>query len=356
MQEITVTAREAGQRMDKLLGKYLKEAPKSFLYKMLRKKNITLNGKKADGSEKLQEGDAIRIFFSRETLEKFMGVQSSAEENGQADLSGQQSLSALGEKQNRKFPKEQELFGPLEIIYEDEQALFVNKPAGMLSQKADSTDISLVEYVTEYLLNSGQLTRAELLSFRPGICNRLDRNTSGLVAAGKTVAGLQQLGKLFHDRTVHKYYLCAVRGQITEPEYVEGYLKKHERTNQVEIFREPVKEGQQIKTEYHPLCQGRNMTLLEVKLITGRSHQIRAHLASQGHPLAGDTKYGNLRFNDYFRKKYGLKHQLLHAYRMEFPVLEGALEGLSEKTLWAGPPELFQKILEREFPDYTVKG
>ncbi len=332
MQEITVTAREAGQRLDKLLGKYLKEAPKSFLYKMLRKKNITLNGKKADGSEKLQEGDAIRLFFSQETLEKFMGTQLPEAEKCSGDL---------GET--------------LKIVYEDEQVLFVNKPVGMLSQKAAPTDISLVEYVTEYLLESGQLTRAELLCFRPGICNRLDRNTSGLVAAGKTVAGLQQLGKLFHDRTMHKYYLCTVRGQITESRYVEGYLKKCERTNQVEIFREPVKEGQLIRTEYYPLCQGRNMTLLEVKLITGRSHQIRAHLASQGHPLAGDTKYGNLRFNDYFRKKYGLKHQLLHAYRIEFPGLEGVLENLSGKTLYAEPPELFQTILESEFPDYAVK-
>lgn len=338
MQEMIVTAREAGQRLDKLLAKYLREAPKSFLYKMLRKKNITLNGKKAEGSEKLQEGDTVRIFFSPETLEKFTGGSLQKEAPPLFPESGGLSLA------DTEIPS-----GNLEIVYEDDQVLFVNKPAGMLSQKAAPLDLSLVEYVTAYLLSSGQLTREELMGFRPGICNRLDRNTSGLVAAGKTVAGLQQLSRLFHDRTMHKYYLCVVRGQITEADYVEGYLKKQERTNQVEIFREPVKDGQFIKTAYRPLCQGRNMTLLEVELITGRSHQIRAHLASEGHPLAGDTKYGLPRFNDYFRKNYGLKHQLLHAYRMEFPRLEGALEALSGKTVFAEVPEVFQKILEREF-------
>ena len=189
MKEIIITSREAGQRLDKYLGKYLREAPKSFIYKMLRKKNITLNGKKADGSEKVQEQDVVRLYFAEDTLNKFTGIK---------------------EKQDRKiWPCRK-----LDIIYEDEQVCLINKPAGMLSQKAKPEDVSLVEYFIGYLLQSGQITEQELARFQPSVCNRLDRNTSGIVAAGKTMAGLQELSRLFHDRTMHKYYRCLVKGQI----------------------------------------------------------------------------------------------------------------------------------------------
>ena len=322
MKLITVNQNEAGQRLDKLLAKYLNQAPKSFFYKMLRKKNITLNGKKAVGNERLQVGDEIRLFLSEETIAGF-----------------------TEEKKEVRIQQSQ-----FDIVYEDEHILLVNKPAGMLSQKASPTDVSLVEHVISYLLESGQFTGEELKSFRPGICNRLDRNTSGLVAAGKSLAGLQAMNELFKFRTLHKYYRCIVAGTLSKEQRIKGWLWKNEKTNQVQIYREEHKDALPICTEYVPLqkldIDGKHCTYLEVNLITGRSHQIRAHLASIGHPLIGDTKYGDPKVNAYFRKQYGLKYQLLHAYRLEFPVLSGTLERLSEQSFTAPLPRKFQEILK----------
>ena len=171
MKSITVNKNEAGQRLDKLLGKYLNLAGKGFLYKMMRKKNIVLNGKKCDGSEKLAEGDEIKLFLADETIEKFSEVKI------------------------QKVKKTK-----LHIIYEDEHVLLINKPSGMLSQKAKEQDESLVEYLIDYLLDSGKLTKEDLRSFRPSVCNRLDRNTSGLVAAGCSLAGLQKLSAMLSLR------------------------------------------------------------------------------------------------------------------------------------------------------------
>lgn len=328
MKEIVITSLEAGQRMDKLLGKYLKEAPKSFLYKMMRKKNITLNGKKAEGAEKLQEGDVIRLYFSPETLEKFSGVKEGSPSPG-------------GGKQ---YP-----YRKLEILYEDEQVLFVNKPAGMLTQKARPEDLSLVEYLIGYLLREQAVTIRDLEHFRPSVCNRLDRNTSGVVAAGKTVAGLQELGKMFHDRTMEKYYRCVVVGELKEGSRLEGYLTKDGAKNQVRIWREKVADAQPICTEYRPIGWGKGLTLLEVKLVTGRSHQIRAHLSSIGHPILGDTKYGDEKWNRYAARTYGVRCQLLHSQRMEMPKLTGILAPLSERVITAGMPDTFRRVLEGEF-------
>lgn len=344
MKELIVSPREAGQRLDRLLGKYLKEAPKSFLYKMLRKKNITLNGKKADGSEKLQEQDVIRLFFSEETLEKFTGAAGCRAKAGAAQGADQ------GADQGQSYP-----FCPLDILYEDDHILLINKPAGMLSQKAKPQDVSLVEYLIGYMQKNGEITKEELRRFRPSVCNRLDRNTSGIVAAGKTMAGLQGLSALFHDRTMHKYYRCLVKGQIKQSCYLEGYLKKDGGSNQVEISNCPLEGAQPIKTRYVPVAANSKMTLLEVELITGRSHQIRAHLASIGHPLAGDTKYGDRKFNEYFRQKYGLNYQLLHSFRLKMPKLTGALAPVSERTFTAKLPGYFQDILESELGDDILR-
>ena len=182
MRLLTVGTNEAGQRLDKLLAKYLNQAGKGFLYKMLRKKNITLNGKKCDGSERLKEGDEIRLFLADETIEKFSGSR--------------EPLSPTASKQPAG--------PPLSIVYEDDHILLLNKPVGILSQKAKETDISMVEMVISYLLDSGQLREEELKTFRPSVCNRLDRNTSGLIAAGKTLAGLQMLSHVLKDRTIQK--------------------------------------------------------------------------------------------------------------------------------------------------------
>ncbi len=324
MKEIVIRENESGQRLDKFLAKYMSLAPKSFFYKMLRKKNITLNGKKAQGNEHLKKGDMVKLFFSDETIEKFTQKQS-------------------------VYKKKE-----LDILYEDGHTLFINKPVGMLSQKAKPSDQSLVEYLTAYLLDSGQLTEEELRTFHPSVCNRLDRNTSGIVAAGKTLAALQTLGTMFRERSVKKYYLCLVCGAVSGEKKIRAFLTKDGRTNRVTVERKKgtrnngadIPDGKEsfIETEYRALRSDGEVTLLEVHLITGKTHQIRAHLASEGHPIIGDYKYGNREVNDRFRRKYGLTSQLLHSYRLCFPECDGELAALSGKEIKAPVPELFRKI------------
>ena len=312
MQKITVSANEAGQRLDKLLGKYLSNAPMSFVYKMLRKKNIKLNGKKAQGNEKLTKGDQVEVFLSDDTWQKFAGAPG-AEKQLPADLARAMESSIR-----------------LSVIYEDPDILILNKPSGMLSQKAAPSDLSLNEYMIAYLLKKGDLKLAELATFRPSVCNRLDRNTSGLVTAGKSLAGLQQLSEILRDRTVKKYYLTIVDGVIKDRQKIEGYLLKNEMTNQVKILKEAKGEAKPIATEYIPLADNGQQTILKV------------------HPIIGDSKYGNPKVNSIFRKKYALKYQLLHAWKMQFPKREDALAKVSEKELTAPLPEGFTTIIKGE--------
>ena len=319
MKQLVMSEIDSGQRLDKFLGKYLSEAPKSFIYKMLRKKNIVLNGKKADGSEKLEAGDEIKLFFSEDTLEKFCGKTREG------------------------------ATGNLDVVYEDEQVLFVNKPVGMLSQKAAKEDVSLVEYLTGYLLETGSLTKEDLRTFHPGVCNRLDRNTSGIVAAGKTLQGLQLLSEAFQNRRMHKFYLALVAGKLEKPAHIKGYLWKDEKRNKVLVQKEEQKGSLPIETRYMPLaCSQSGATLLKVELLTGRSHQIRSHLASIGHPVIGDWKYGEEKWNQRFRKQYQIQYQLLHAWQLEFPKQEEKLPNLAGKTITARVPLEFEKVLRGE--------
>ena len=328
MKKIIVSPNEAGQRMDKLLAKYLSVAPKSFFYKMLRKKNIKLNGARAEGNEKLNIGDEITLFLSDDTIQK---------------------LSGNKEEVQDEFLRLSKEAIPFEVIYEDHDVLFVNKPSGILSQKAKPQDVSLNEYIIAYLLKAGSISSDELKSFKPGICNRLDRNTSGLVAAGKTLRALQQLSEMFHDRTMKKYYLTIVSGIVKEEQYIHGWLKKDDKTNKVTVSPKEKPDMQEIETAYRPLAHDDRLTLLEVHLITGRTHQIRAHLSSIGHPVIGDYKYGSSKINSYFKKKYHLEYQLLHAWRMEFVSCNGALKGISGKTISAPVPEIMVKIIKGEY-------
>lgn len=325
MREIVIEKNESGQRLDKFLAKYMNEASKSFFYKMMRKKNITLNGKKCEGNEKLAEGDVVKLFLAEDTIEKFSSVQ----------------VQAV-----RKVN--------LDILYEDDEIILVNKPAGMLSQKAKETDESLVEYLIDYLLGSGKLTESGLRAFRPSVCNRLDRNTSGIVAAGKSLAGLQMLSGVFKDRSIHKYYQCLVSGEIRDVKTVDGWLLKDEKKNQVRILtdveakrfgrKDGDEEPKRIRTKYEPIATDGRFTLLKVTLLTGRSHQIRAHLASLGHPIVGDSKYGGVsKVNPSGR---AVKYQLLHSYRLEFPKLAEPFAYLSGRVFEAPMPGYFASVLK----------
>ncbi|MFV0342307.1 MAG: RluA family pseudouridine synthase [Anaerocolumna sp.] len=317
MKMIVVDKNDAGQRLDKLLLKHLNKAPKSFIYKMLRKKNITLNGKKADGSEKTNIEDEIKLFLSEETIANFS-----------------EEYKLVKVKSN------------IEIIYEDDNIIIVNKPVGMLSQKAEKDDVSLVEHIISYLLETKKITQEELNTFKPGICNRLDRNTSGLVIAGKTLEGLQVMSELFRDRTIDKFYLTLVKGEILEKKKIDGYLQKDERSNKVSIYKAYKEGSDPIKTEYTPIKITEGYTLLKVKLITGKTHQIRAHLSSIGYPIIGDVKYGNLKENEKFKKNFKLNHQLLHAYEVEFPEMKNYLKNLNGLKLHAELPKDFAKIVD----------
>ncbi len=353
MKSFLVSQNEAGQRLDKLLAKYMDTAPKSFFYKMLRKKNITLNGKKAEGSEKVAEGDEIRLFLADETIEGFQSEK-------------RRTLTVGGGKSVKETEKAGQIpsLKPHEIVYEGKNLLIANKPAGELSQKAKKDDISINERIVEYLrANHG----IGMDSFTPGVCNRLDRNTTGLIIAGKSLAGLQEMSVLLKQRTVHKYYLCIVAGRAENCRHLTGYLRKEESTNTVQVVSEEefrkrnlnVKDYDKIETELIPLVTNGGSSLLAIQLITGKTHQIRAHLASIGLPLVGDTKYTGsgscaagskepMRLETINRALH-LKYQLLHAYLLQFPKLTGALSEVSEQVIGAEPPAKFARAAEELF-------
>lgn len=342
MQIITVGKNEEGQRLDRILIRLLPNAGKGLLFKMLRKKNIILNGKKAEGSERLNLGDEIKMFFSDESYAKLSGRETS----DNISINGDNKTSEAGTSvrtENQISHDTEKLALQLSnmIVYEDDDVIILDKPKGVLSQKAENTDISLNEMLIAYMTGKGELSEEQLATFKPSMCNRLDRNTSGLICGGKTLKGLRGLSELFRSRDLDKYYLCIVKGKIEKPQRIEGYLIKDEALNRVSVKPLSVHDGgkekdikeSKIVTEYKPLGYGEGCTLLEVKLITGKSHQIRAHLASIGHPLAGDMKYGDEMFNRSVRDKYKIKSQVLRAYRMIFPKDCGELKQLNGKEI-----------------------
>lgn len=341
MQQYTIGDNEAGQRFDKYLKKILKDAPDSFLYKMLRKKNIVLNGKKCTGNEKLEKQDVVKIFLADDTFEKFSGQKP-----------GSQVNAALSDEYVKQYQVAYQKLKGISIVYEDENVLILDKPVGILSQKAAPSDISLNEWMLGYLLEKGIVTAATLTTFKPSICNRLDRNTSGMVVCGKTLAGSQYMSQIIKEKTLEKYYHCIVPGHVMLQERLTGYLCKDHASNKVTIYKTldevPAKKREKaefIDTEFHTLQANETHSLIEVQIFTGKTHQIRAHLASIGHPIIGDAKYGSEAVNKTYASR-GINSQLLHAYRLVFPMTEEErFQNISGLTLTCPEPALFQKVL-----------
>ena len=298
MIEIIVGKNEEGQRLDRVLEKIFVNENIGFIFKMLRKKNITLNDKKADGKERLAIGSSIKLWFSDESFEKLSG----------------KSLQTDKESRYDKNKKSIDNFKSY-IIYEDENTIILNKPSGILSQKSSFKDISINDLLLDYLgFNENKLN-----TFKPSICNRLDRNTSGLMVCGKTLEGLRINNELIKNKAVSKFYLALVSGRVEKSGNISAWLYKDEKSNKVIIKERDFEGADFIQTEYKILEYFEDCTLLLVKLITGKTHQIRAHLSSITHPIIGDFKYGDAKINEKFKRKYSIKSQLLHSYRLVYP-------------------------------------
>ncbi len=284
---VTVQKNDAGQRLDKFLLKTYRRLPPTMLYKAIRKKDIRLNGKRCDSADRLAEGDTLSLFLPDDVLE--------------AAPPAYEFLHASRQ---------------LDIVYEDEHLLLLNKKAGLLVHPDDREFAdTLLFRVQRYLYEKGEYDPAAEQSFAPALVNRIDRNTSGIVIAAKTAVALRILNEKLKNREIQKYYLCLVHGRMEKKEAtLEGYLEKDEAKNKVTVFTKPIPGGRTIRTAYRVLEERDNLSLLEVHLLTGRTHQIRAHLASIGHPLLGDGKYGTNALN----KGTGFTKQALCSYRLQF--------------------------------------
>ena len=316
MKEFIIQKNEENQRFDKYLKKLLPNATTSFLYKMMRKKNIVINKKKVEGNEKLKAGDVVSIFLSDETFDKFHVNL----EELKKEYDNLKSLTLKG----------------LKVIYEDDEMIVADKPYNMLSQKASDKDLSANEYLLGYMINKGELSFEEFQTFKPSVVNRLDRNTTGLLLFGKTLNALQQLGEGIRERSIKKYYRAVVAGELNESIELKGYLLKDEKTNKVSFYKEQVEGSDYIETGVKPIMSKNGLTLVEIHLVTGKTHQIRLHLSTIGHPILGDMKYGNEKINKKYYESHKVNHQLLHAYRLEFP---------DGKVVVAEPANIFDKLL-----------
>lgn len=287
MKSITVGKNDAGQRIDRFLTKTFPCLPTSIMYKYIRQKDIKRNGKRCQHSDRLQEGDVLTLYLKDDLLEQ-------APPTYEFLHAGKQ----------------------LDIVYEDENILLLNKKVGLLvhPDEHEFRD-TLIFRVQRYLYEKGEYHPDEENSFTPSLVNRIDRNTCGIVIAAKNAVALRILNEKLRKREIEKFYLCLVHGRLDKKEAIlSGYLEKNESQNRVYISNEPHRGARTISTRYIVLEERENLSLLEIELLTGRTHQIRAHLASIGHPLLGDGKYGTNLLN----KGSGFSKQALCSYRLRF--------------------------------------
>ena len=300
MREIKISKNDAGQRLDKFITKAL-DIPMSLLYKSIRLKKIKVNRKRAECSTKLCEGDTLQCFLPEEAFAK---LDSSGELRADGTAKNSESLLA------RTVPT-------LDIAYEDENIIIVNKPQGLSVHEDESTKTNtLITYIQSYLYKKGEYSPRNEQSFSPALCNRIDKNTSGLVIAAKNAESLRIINEKIKQREIDKFYLAAIHGIPSPPENtVRGYLIKDSKTNTVRVYdKNPPKAAKEIITKYRTLAVRKDTALIEVELLTGRTHQIRAHMAHIGHALLGDGKYGVNKVD----RMSGYKHQALCSYKLCF--------------------------------------
>ncbi len=321
MREIRVGKNDSNQRLDRFLKKYMDEAGTGFIYKMLRKKNIKVNESKASPEMMIFEGDTIQLYISDETIDKFIGTKEV--------------------RKSKLAPR---------IIYEDENLVLINKPAGILSHGAgEEFEENIVDSLITYLIQRGDYIPRIEKTFSPSICNRLDRNTSGVIIGAKNSEALRLVNKAIKEGSVRKYYKTIVKGTIKEDFEHKGFLIKDEDRNLVDISDKQGERSKDVYTKFRVIMSKGGYSLLEVELITGRTHQIRSTLQTMGYPVIGDRKYGNSVVNDEFRKKYGLENQWLHGYRIVLNGLEEKLDYLNSREFIAEPDQLYVKIEQELF-------
>ena len=306
MRIVEIQKNDAGQRLDKFLTKMIKSLPASMMYKLIRTKKIKVNRKRAEPSQMLCEGDTIQLFIKEEFFES--------------------------ESSELAFTK---LTPKLDILYEDENIMILDKRAGMIVHPDDEEETNtLISHIKAYLYRKGEYDPTKEQSFAPSLCNRIDRNTGGIVIAAKNAQTLRIINEKIKTRELKKRYLCACHGEFeAKHARLTGYLSKDSKTNKVTVYKNKptnIKDAKPIITEYKVLAEKNSLSLLEVNLITGRPHQIRAHLSSIGHPLLGDGKYGINRDD----KKMGYKYQALYSYMLTFDFETDAdiLSYLNQKT------------------------
>lgn len=305
MKEFTITQNDAGQRLDRFLAKAVPLLPASLAQKYIRLKRVKLNGKRAERDTRLTAGDTLQLYINDEFFD------TPKEENAYLTVAA---------------PK-------LHIVYEDENILLVDKKPGQAVHPHDGAEYgrTLIDHIQAYLYAKREWRPREEHAFTPALCNRIDRNTGGIVIAAKTAEALRILNDKIKDREMEKRYLCIVHGRPKPPEgLIENYLRRDEKRKQVTLHRTRVPGAKTARTRYRTLTSHGRLSLVECELLTGRTHQIRAHMASIGCPLLGDGKYGTNELN----RPYGETGQALYAYSLTFRFAQdaGALQYLNGKT------------------------